>query len=276
MTMAAHSAILKKMRGICLAVPGARAPAAGGFADHFSRAAASYAAFRPRYPSALFDFLAWSAPGLRRAWDCATGNGQAALGLAAHFEAVVASDPSAAQLAAALPHPRVRYVQSVAEASGLRALSVDLVAVAQALHWLDRPAFFEEARRVLTPRGVVAAWCYGLMLIEPGLDDLVRSFYATTVGPYWPPGRELIESGYAMIDFPFEEVPAPPLRIKANLTCEEVAGYLRTWSATLRFREATGRDPVEELLVDLGSRWGDPGARRAVRWPLSIRAGRVR
>jgi len=70
-----------------------------GFADHFSATAAAYATFRPRYPDALFEWLAAIAPSRECAWDCATGSGQAASGLARHFEQVVATDPSAAQLA---------------------------------------------------------------------------------------------------------------------------------------------------------------------------------
>lgn len=50
------------------------------FADHFSGVSAAYAAFRPRYPSALFDFLAQAAPARNAAWDCGTGSGQAAGG----------------------------------------------------------------------------------------------------------------------------------------------------------------------------------------------------
>src|SRR5205085_2841298 len=114
----------------------------GGFRDHFASAATDYAAFRPRYPAALFAALAESAPGRHVAWDCATGSGQAAIGLAGHFEQVVATDASAAQLSAALAHPRVRYREAPADASGLPPRSVELVTVAQALHWLDRTSFY--------------------------------------------------------------------------------------------------------------------------------------
>ena len=87
-----------------------------GFRDHFASAATDYAAFRPRYPAALFAALAECAPGRHLAWDCATGSGQAAIGLAEHFEQVVATDASAAQLSAALAHARVRYREAPADA----------------------------------------------------------------------------------------------------------------------------------------------------------------
>jgi SAM-dependent methyltransferase len=244
------------------------------FRDHFASAAPAYAAFRPRYPAALFAALAEHAPGRHVAWDCATGNGQAAIGLAEHFEQVVATDASSAQLGAALPHPRVSYRRAPADASGLAPRSVELVTVAQALHWLDRPPFYVEARRVLVPGGVVAVWCYGLLELGTGLDEPIHAFYERTVGPYWPPERALVDSGYRTIEFPFAELALPPVTMEAELTLRELGGYLGTWSAVLRYRSAVGHDPVAPLLDRLGLAWGGLERRRA-RWPLAIRAGRV-
>src|SRR5690606_4114436 len=68
------------------------------FEDHFSQIAASYAQYRPQYPPTLYAYLAQNAPGRALAWDCATGNGQAALGLAAYFDQVIATDASAEQI----------------------------------------------------------------------------------------------------------------------------------------------------------------------------------
>src|SRR6202161_2895886 len=107
------------------------------FKDHFSRLAAPYASFRPRYPPALFDYLVQSCRRHELAWDCACGSGQATLGLAARFDAVLATDASAAQVASAPPHPKVRYRVAPAEESGLQAACADIVTVAQALHWFE-------------------------------------------------------------------------------------------------------------------------------------------
>src|SRR5258708_11720090 len=134
------------------------APPPSQFRDQFAQAAPAYATFRPRYPAALFGALAAHAPARHLAWDCATGSGQAAIGLAEHFEQVVATDASEAQLAAALPHPRVRYQRATADASGLSASSVALVTGAQALPWLGPPAVYAHAGRVLMPDGGVAVW----------------------------------------------------------------------------------------------------------------------
>ena len=245
------------------------------FHDHFSRVSSAYAAFRPGYPPSLFLHLAALAPRRRTAWDCATGSGQAAQGLAEHFETVWATDASPAQLAAALPHPRIHYRVARAEASGLEAGSIDLLTVAQAVHWFDLQQFYAEARRVLAPRGVLAVWCYDLMEIDPAIDALVFTFYKETVGPYWPPERSLVESHYETLEFPFEPVLVPPFNMEAQLDLNELAGYVRTWSAVGRYREVHGTDPVLPFLEVLEPRWGPAETRRTVRWPLAVRVGRV-
>jgi SAM-dependent methyltransferase len=247
------------------------------FHDHFSAAAAEYARFRPRYPDALFAWLASLAPERAVAWDCATGNGQAAVGLAGHFARVVATDASPEQLAHAEPHPRVEYAVAPAERSGLPDASVDLVAVAQALHWFDLPAFHVEAARVLRGGGVLAAWCYGaLELAAPALQRPIEAFYHGTLGPYWPPERRWVEDGYRSLPLPLAEVPAPPFTMESRLDLDALIGYVGTWSATRRHHAATGHDALSDLRDALARGWGDPGEPRLVRWPLALRVGRVR
>jgi len=245
------------------------------FPDHFSRVASAYAAFRPRYPAMLFERLASLAPGNRAAWDCGSGSGQAARGLAEHFEVVWATDASGAQLASAPEHPRIHYRVAPAEASGLEAGAVDLVTVAQALHWFDRPRFYAEARRVLRPRGVVAAWCYDLMQVTPEIDALIHGFYTHTIGRYWPPERALVEARYETIEFPFDPIAVPSVNMDAEMDLNELAGYMRTWSAVTRYREAIERDPVIDLIHELEPIWGAHETRRRVRWPLAMLAGRA-
>ena len=147
------------------------------FADHFSVSAADYARFRPDYPPALFEWLRGVAPARGRVWDCATGSGQAAVALAAHFAEVIATDASAAQLTAAASHPRVRYQCAPAETSALDDASVDAVTVAQALHWLDLDRFYGEVRRVARPGAVIAVWSYGQGEIEPRIDEVIGALY---------------------------------------------------------------------------------------------------
>ncbi len=245
------------------------------FADHFSGHAADYAQFRPHYPDALFTHLASLAPTRALAWDCGTGSGQAAIGLAGHFSSVLATDPSPAQLAHAEPHPSITYRVGPEARSGLPDHSADLVTAAQAVHWFDLNGFHTEVCRVLRPGGVVAVWCYGLPFISPAVDPRLRAFYTGTVGPYWPPERRHVDTGYRSLPFPFPELQVPGFEILAHLDLPSLGQYLRTWSAVKRYQASHSGDPVADLLEELASCWGPAGELRPVRWPLSMRVGRV-
>jgi len=245
-----------------------------GFKDHFSGHAAAYARHRPHYPGALFDWLAEQAPVHDLAWDCATGNGQAALALARHFDRVVASDASSEQIARAEVHPRVTYRVAGAEHSALPDHCIDLVTVAQAAHWFDLPAFYHEVQRVVRPGGVIALWCYGLATISPAVDAVVGDYYEHTIGPWWPPERRHIEHGYRDLPFPFSPLSAPAFTMQTAWSMNQLLDYLGTWSATRRCAAATGHDPLAALAPGLHAAWGDASS-RTVHWPLGLRAGTV-
>lgn len=244
--------------------------------DQFSRVSSEYRAFRPSYPSSLFAWFASVTPGRRMAWDCGTGSGQAARGLAEHFECVVASDASRGQLAEMSTEGRVLRCCCTAEFAAIAGGSVDLVTVAQALHWFEVDRFFREACRVLGPGGVLAVWTYGSVTTdcEP-ITDLLRAFEFDTVGPWWPPERVLVNEGYGGLVLPGVELEVPPFDMSAEWTMDQLLGYLGTWSAVLRHRAATGRDPLPRLRGKLTESWGEPGRRRRVSWPLTIRVSRV-
>jgi SAM-dependent methyltransferase len=246
------------------------------FKDHFSGHASTYASFRPGYPPELLDFVASLPRRHGLAWDCATGNGQAALGLAERFARVIATDGSAQQLTLAMPHPNVEYRQALAEESGLASGSVDMVTVATAVHWFDFDRFYAEVERVLAPGGALAVWAYNLARVNPEVDVLIDRLAREIVGPYWPPERRWVDEEYRTLPFPFAEVTVPALWIEEQWTFDRFAPYFRTWSATARYREATGRDPVADLLPELQRAWGDPAQVRTVRWPVMMRAGRPR
>jgi SAM-dependent methyltransferase len=246
------------------------------FSDHFSSSASHYASYRPSYPPALFAWLALAAPDRHRAWDCGTGSGQAARPLADQFAHVVATDPSAAQLAHAALRSGVHYAAMSAERSALADGSVSLVTVAQALHWFDRPAFYTEARRVLVASGLLAVWSYGLLTLhDPMLDDIVRRFHGETLGPYWPPERRLVDEGYGSLDLPFERVEPPPFSMHAEWTLDHLAGYLSTWSAVQRFRTLRGVNPIPDVVESLRTAWIPEAEPRHVDWPLTLHVGRV-
>ncbi len=245
------------------------------FHDHFSGVANRYADFRPHYPVALFDYLATLVPKSATVWDCAAGNGQASHDLAARFAKVVATDASKEQIASATPKPKVEFRVAPAEQSGLHDSAGELITVAQALHWFDFERFYVEAKRVLKPDGVIAAWAYGINEVEgDAVNELVQDFYAKVVGPYWPPERKWVEEGYRTIPFPFTEITAPAFRMEANWTLEQLVGYFSTWSATNRCIKATGQNPLGPLAAKLGAVWGDTNRTRLVSWPLALRIGR--
>lgn len=244
---------------------------AQSFPDHFSGHAAAYASARPRYPQDLYRFLAANCAVRQCAWDCATGNGQAAVALVEHFERVIATDASERQIAAADAVHGVDFRVAAAEASGLAAGSVDLVTVAQALHWFDIDAFFTEVRRVLKPAGVLAVWCYGVCNVQPEVDRLVQNLY-TALDPWWPPQRALVEAGYSTITLPFARIECPVFAMQVRWRADDMLAYLDTWSATQRCRRDTGADPLQEMTAPLRAAWGQD--ERTVSWPLYLQASR--
>jgi SAM-dependent methyltransferase len=244
------------------------------FKDHFSGHAGEYAAYRPSYPDDLFEWLALQTPTHDLAWDVGTGSGQAALGVARHFQIVIASDAAEAQVRAATPHARVTYKVMPAERTDIANGSVDLVAVGQAIHWFDFERFYDEVRRVLKPDGVIAAWTYGRNRITPAVDAIVQRYYSETVGRYWPPGRKFVESQYRTVPFPFHEIKAPSFRMQQHWRLDDMLGYLGTWSATKRYAQAHGKNPIDLVREALTRAWGEDDV-RVVEWAFHIRVGRV-
>jgi SAM-dependent methyltransferase len=248
------------------------------FKDLFAGQAAAYARFRPRYPAALFEWLAAVSPARTLAVDVGTGSGQAAVALANHFDQVIGIEPSAGQLQNAEVHPRVVYRQAPAEALAVDDAAADLVLAAQAFHWFVAARFFAEAARVLRPRGILALVSYGLSTVDPGVDAVVAELYEDRLGRFWEPERRLVETGYREVTAPFgpaaPELSQPAFELRHELSADELIGYLGTWSALARCRRETNTDPLGELAPRLRAAFsgGDPTIRRAVVWPLTVRA----
>jgi ubiquinone/menaquinone biosynthesis C-methylase UbiE len=241
----------------------------------FSGVAKSYSAARPGYPAELFAWLASVVVKREVAWDAATGSGQAAVRLADHFARVVASDRSRAQLLHARDRARVAYRVALSEESGLPASSVDLVAVAAALHWFDRPRFYDEVRRVTRGGGVLAAWTYHVAHVEPPFDEILGPFYRDVVGPYFASGARLVDDRYETLALPGRALETPSLVVSARWTVAQVLDFVRTWSGVQSFAQATGVDPVAALAPRLASLPGAPESVHEIRWPLYLRASRL-
>jgi SAM-dependent methyltransferase len=244
-------------------------------ADHFSKLSAAYAAFRPRYPDALVDFLSSIAPGNHCVWDVGAGSGQATGALAERFEHVIATDISSEQISRAPTNPKVEWHVAPAETVPMIAdASVDLVTVAQALHWFDHPRFYAEVQRVSVPHGVIAAWSYAPARMDGQVGEVLHRYMYGDVGAYWPPERKYVDNEYRDIPFPFERIAVPPMSLENDWTLEQVAGYLRSMSATGRYVEQQGTDPVVRVEAELRGLWGASPTRR-ITWPLILLAGRA-
>lgn len=224
-------------------------------ADHFSAHAADYAKARPSYPPELFAWLAQQCPQRDLAWDCATGNGQAAQALVGHFRHIHATDLSAEQIAQATPDPRIDYRVAPAQASGLADKACDLIAVAQALHWFCNDDFHAEVKRVLKPDGLFAAWTYTLLQSEPPLDLIVGDFYANVVGRWWPPERAWVDRGYRGMPFPCVDIATPEFAIRREWTLPNC------WptSAPGRRRSAASRPPAATRASRWANAWLESG-----------------
>ena len=243
-----------------------------GFKDHFSAVAGAYAAARPEYPDALFEALRAVVPATARVWEPGCGRGPATRGLAARFAFVHASDPSAQQIAqhwAQAGAGRVELAVEPGERTALADASVQLVAVAQALHWFDREVFFRECARALAPGGVLAAWGYGDFLAPEGMLEPVAAFRAQ-IEDHWPPERAQVDAAYAGYAWPFPALPAPALWLEAEWSLPRFLGYLGSMSATARCRAATGEDPVARHAPALAAAWGESEDLRLVQWPLFL------
>jgi SAM-dependent methyltransferase len=243
------------------------------FPDHFSQQASNYARYRPVYPTTLYEYLASLTPTHDRAWDVGTGNGQAAIGLARHFQSVIATDPSEQQIALAQPHERVTYRVATAEHSEIEDRSIDLITAALAVHWFELDRFYAEVRRILKPAGVLAVWCYGLTEITPEVDTVMASYSHDILGEFWPPQTRWVNEHYRTLPFPFDEIAAPEFVMEATWSLGDLFGYLGSWSAAQKYKESHKADPLDSKRAEFTTAWGAQ-VDRAVRWPLSLRIGK--
>lgn len=245
------------------------------FRDYFSKQATDYARYRPGYPAALYEFLASLAPGYELAWDCGTGSGQAAVGLAEYFKKVIATDASREQIDHARPHLQVEYRIEPAEHTTLQANSVDLVTVGVAVHWFDFDPFYAEVRRVAKPGAVIAVWTYDYPIITPAVDSLISAFNGDALTGYWPERIHYLTAHYATLPFPFEPIPSPEFQMQSHWDLNDLIGFVSSWSATQRYLTKKGANALDGVWTDLEKAWGNRNERKWIRWPIYLRAGRV-
>ena len=240
----------------------------------FSTASDAYKQFRPQYPSALFQFLAQMSPSNSLAWDCGCGNGQASVVLANYFQHVIATDVSTQQIAEAEKANNVQYLISPAETIDADANSIDLITVAQAIHWFNHPVFFTEVDRVLKPNGIFAAWGYQLLYSDSPLDSVIEKLHTEIVGPFWPKGRELLDEGYTKIPFIYPREQVPPFKMQCRWQFSHLIGYLNTWSAVKAYENHHKENPIQPILPEIQEAWGDKSQTKTVYWPLILYVGK--
>jgi SAM-dependent methyltransferase len=245
------------------------------FKDHFSTQAEDYTRYRPGYPPGLFSWLAAQTTRHETAWDCGCGNGQASVGLTPYYRQVIATDPSSQQIEQAQPHEQIAYAVATAEDSGLPDGSVDLVLVAQALHWFDFERFYTEVRRVSRSGGVLAAVSYGELQVAGPPGEIISRFYHRTIAPYWPPERKHVDEGYKSIPFPFDRIDAPPFAMQVDWNMEQLLGYLGTWSAIKEYKKLLEQDPRKLIFEELRAAWGNVEQPRRISWPLTLLVGAI-
>lgn len=245
------------------------------FNDQFSAHAKSYADARPGYPFELFLYLGSLCKEHQLAWDCATGNGQAAESLAKVFDRVIATDASAEQIRQARAVDNIEYRQAAAEEQFLSPDSIDLLVVAQALHWFDIKAFFENVDRVLKPGAVLAVWSYGLTTISEEVDRVVQKLYGEILDDYWPAERLHVGQQYANIEFPYALIEGETFSMSQRWNLAQLSDYLMSWSAVQRYMEKQDSNPLQLIGQELEQAWGqDPEQELEVQWPLTLKIGR--
>ena len=246
--------------------------------DHFSSTSREYSFSRPTYPDVLYRFLSDIAPNKDMAWDCATGNGQAAIGLCKYFKNVIASDASKGQLEHQFKRNNIMYEMFPAEKADIQDNSVDLITVAQAAHWFDLDKFYKEVTRISKSNGVLAIWSYGMHKIDNDIDKIGERLNVggDILGRYWPRETDYVKEDYKTIPFPFKEIPAPKFEMTVNWNLDDLVCYMQTWSAVKRFSTEKKFNPLSLIMEELERLWGKRDKRKVVKWDINLRVGKIK
>jgi SAM-dependent methyltransferase len=239
------------------------------FLDYFSNFASTYKKYRPTYPRAIFKFLAKSSPSTSLAWDCGTGNGQAAIALADFFTQIHATDLSAAQIVQATKHPRIRYSNEPAESCSLPSLVADAIVVASAYHWFDAERFQSEVMRVLVPGGLLCTMAYGTTKISPRLDAAVDNIRKEILEPYWPPEAKDPSRRHPPETENLKHLPTDAYTIECDWRLDDLLGYVSTWSAFQLAIQNSDTMAIEHCYSQLTNAWGKEDF-KTVAWDIDL------
>jgi SAM-dependent methyltransferase len=131
------------------------------FQPKFGHAAEQFLRYRPDYPLELYGRILARVPERcrERAIDLGAGTGMVTGRLLPCFREVIAVEPDAqmaAKIAELFPRAVIRII--TAEQCGQAQESVDLITIANALHWMDAEHVFANAVRWLRRTGVLAVF----------------------------------------------------------------------------------------------------------------------
>jgi len=245
--------------------------------DHFSSTSKEYSYSRPIYPDTLYKYLNDVSPNKNVAWDCATGNGQAAIGLCKYFRNVIASDASKGQLDYKFTRDNIRYDIFPAEKANIGDDCIDLITVAQAAHWFDLDKFYKEVTRVGRSNGILAIWSYGMHQIDKDIDALSAKLNigGDILGKYWPLETNYVKDDYKTIPFPFIEIESPKFEMTVNWNLDDLVSYMQTWSAVKRYNTEKKFNPLDLIMDKLEKLWGKHENQKVVKWDMNIRVGKI-
>jgi len=243
--------------------------------DLFSKQSDLYARYRPTYPKELYEYILSFVKEKNTAWDCATGNGQAAIVLADHFKKVIATDISAAQIEKATLKKNIEYRVYPAESTPFEENIFDLVTVAQAYHWINWKEFKKEVMRVCKPGAIIAAWVYFRnMPADKKVDDAIFSFYEKVTKPYWDDARKYVEEKYATVEFDYDPLPVKDFETTLNWQREDMIGYISSWSAIQKYIKVNGRSPIPLIEEEINELWPKGEVKKVV-FPIYLKLGRI-
>jgi SAM-dependent methyltransferase len=241
------------------------------FKDYFSRHSEEYSKYRPTYPAELYKYLWGICEYHDSAWDCATGNGQAAVALAEYFDNVYATDASEEQIRNAFPHPKVKYSVALAESSGLRNKSVDLVTVATAIHWFNKEKFSEEVKRVIKPGGIAATWNYIALRVNPQVNNVLDNKFKDIINDYWDEKLQKVFKDNKEYELPFKKLSTPEIKMEYEWNLVNMINFLNTWSAVQSFIEKNNKNPIELIYDDFKNAWGNEEEKKKVNFKFILK-----
>ena len=202
----------------------------------------NYAKFRPSsYPDELFKWLTMQCKELNHAWDCATGTGQSAIGLAKYFTKVTATDLHHEQIDEALHYPNITYKTELAEDADFAENTLDLITCSAGVHWLDLNIFYKIVKKALKTVGIIAVWTYEFPWSgDSQIDTVLQELKNNNFGKYWTNQNLLYLNHYKDLYFPFDEIEVPKFSLKFKCHPKNIIDFISTWSVVQRYKLDTG------------------------------------